>query len=76
MNKGLFDKYIIKKTDGSPVDRMAQYFVLRLDTDLHARKALRVYADSIAAENPILAIHLRTRLDFIETAIEQKILGY
>ena len=29
--KGLYQKYIIQKTDGSPVDPMAKYFVLRYD---------------------------------------------
>ena len=38
--QGLYDKYIITKTDGSPVDPHAQYFVLRIDTDPCARLAL------------------------------------
>lgn len=59
MNKGLFGKYDIKKSDGTPVDPDAQYFVLRIDTDVHARIALRAYARSIFEENPVLARDLR-----------------
>jgi len=41
---GLYGKYKIEKTDGSPIDPKALYFVLRLDTDKSARRALRAYA--------------------------------
>ena len=37
-------KYIIFKSDGSLVDEKADYLVLRLDTDEHARAAAMVYA--------------------------------
>ena len=53
------DKYKIEKTDGSPTAPEAQYFVLRLDTDEHARKAVQCYADSVKDENPKLSIQLR-----------------
>lgn len=46
-SKGLFNKYEIKKADGSPIAPDAQYFVLRLDTDPHAREAILAYADSL-----------------------------
>lgn len=52
---GLFGKYVISKSDGSPVDPKAAYFVLRLDTDADARKAMRAYARAIKDENPKLA---------------------
>ena len=48
----LYDKYQITKSDGTPTDPSAVYFVLRLDTDKHARIALRSYARSIRAEDP------------------------
>ena len=54
-NKGLYKKYIVQKADGSDVDPSAQYFVLRVDADRHAKKALWVYANSIKDENPELA---------------------
>lgn len=53
--KGLLNKYIISKSDKSPVDERAEYFVLRLDqfqTDENHRtaclNALKTYADSIS----------------------------
>jgi hypothetical protein len=52
---GLYDKYVIQKADGLPVDPRAHYFVLRYDTDPHAKVALRAYADAIRIRNPRLA---------------------
>lgn len=49
--------YHITKANGEPVDPDA-YFVLRLDTDPHARKALLTYARSVAAEDWDLAQEL------------------
>ena len=60
--KGLYGKYIIKKADGTPIDPNAQYFILRVDTDIHARRALRTYAKSIQDGNPELARDLRAML--------------
>ena len=48
----VFDKYKVEKKDGTPVDANAQYFVLRIDTDPHARVALRAYARSVRATDP------------------------
>lgn len=56
---GLFDKYIVSKASGEPVDEDACYFVLRYDTDPHARAALLAYADSIWSINPQLASDIR-----------------
>ena len=51
---GLHQRYIVHKADGSPVDPMATYFVLRLDPQgrdgLHVsacRAAARAYADAV-----------------------------
>jgi len=41
----LYNKYRIVKTDNTPTDPDAVYFVLRIDTDPAARVALLVYAD-------------------------------
>lgn len=60
---GLFRKYHITKADGAECDPNAEYFVLRVDKDPHARKALRAYADSVESENPDFASHLRYWLD-------------
>ena len=54
----LFGKYKIEKADGSPVDANAMYFVLRIDTDVHARVALRAYARSIKYTDPVFANEL------------------
>ena len=62
MKKGLYGKYVIEKADGSEVDKGADYFVLRLDKDIHARKAALGYAESVSNENPILAIELNKRI--------------
>jgi hypothetical protein len=52
-------KYVIRKTDGSPADPDARYLVLRLDTDPFARQAAATYADAVADENPQLAEAVR-----------------
>ena len=54
-DQGIYDKYIVKKADGSPTDSDACYFVLRLDTDYAARRAMAQYARSIRRENEQLA---------------------
>lgn len=54
----LYNKYRITKQDGSPTDPNAVYFVLRLDTDRHARIALRAYARSVRPEDGDLASDL------------------
>ena len=53
--KGLYGKYEIRKTDGSPVDPKAVYFTLRLDTDPYARAAIRAYIEACRMEQPELA---------------------
>lgn len=60
--KGLYGKYRIEKNDGSPVDPKAVYFTLRLDTDPHAREAIRAYIESCRAEQPELAKDLQDLL--------------
>ena len=71
--KGLYNKYIIQKSDGTPIDPSADYFVLRLDTDSCARGALRNYANRIYGDNPILSKELRDRCDkyLFDTLIEE-----
>ena len=48
----LRNKYTIYKANGDEIDHDAEYFVLRIDKDPHARVALREYAESIIDENP------------------------
>ena len=55
---GYEKKYIIQKTNGHPIDPKADYFVLRLDTDPHALKALDTYMNSVVNDNEPFAIDL------------------
>ncbi len=52
---GYEKKYIIQKTSGKLIDLDANYFVLRLDKDPHALKALETYQQSVIEDNPELA---------------------
>ena len=53
--KGLYRKYKIEKSDGSPIDENAAYFILRYDKDIFAMIALKAYADAVRTVNPVLA---------------------
>jgi hypothetical protein len=68
---GLRKKYVIRKIvdidlDGKiktkAVDPEADYFVLRLDTDPHAQKALAIYATSVESDNKEFADELTKKL--------------
>lgn len=59
---GHYDKYTIAKSDGSEVDPDADYFVLRLDTDQHARDAITLYAIRVSHQNLRLAYDLVSRV--------------
>jgi len=61
--KGLYQKYIIQKADGTPIDLNADYFVLRLDTDKYAREALKFYGSAIYQDNPELAYDIFRKLN-------------
>jgi hypothetical protein len=58
VKKGLYGKYRISK-DGESTDPDARYFVLRYDTDPHARVAMVAYAESVERDNPQLARDLK-----------------
>lgn len=63
---GLYNKYIIQKADGSPIDLHAVYFVLRLDTEPAARRAIGTYAHACQKNNPQLASELLDLVQAIE----------
>ena len=65
---GLYKKYHITKADGSPCDKDANYFVLRLDKDQHARVAALAYAESVRDENPEFARDIRADVELIDRA--------
>ena len=62
--KGLYNKYIVIKSDTTPIDTNADYFVLRLDTDKYAREALKFYGSAIYQDNPELAHDIFKRLNY------------
>lgn len=64
----LFNKYIVQKSDGSPVDPRAQYFVLRIDTDPAARHALNAYALHIFKDDPQFSGQLLAWIEKCENA--------
>jgi hypothetical protein len=64
--KGLYNKYIIFKSDDSPIDPEAQYFVLRIDKDQAARVAVLAYADQIEDKNPVFASDIRKMVTSFE----------
>lgn len=69
----LFSKYHITKNDGSPVDPNAQYFVLRIDTDVHAQIAVMAYAQSIEKTDWDFAEELRDWVIATRKAVEQSV---
>lgn len=64
-NRGWDPRYHITKSDGSPTDPKAEYFVLRLDEDdphgVACRKAILTYADAIESHIPKLAKDIREK---------------
>jgi hypothetical protein len=60
--EGLYDKYTVLKKNGV-TELNADYFVLRLDNDPHARVAALAYAESIKSENRSLAFDLHNKLN-------------
>jgi len=74
---GLYQRYIVKKVDGSPIDPEAEYFVLRLDcggSDIHhiaaCRAAIHAYADAIKRYLPQLAQDLMTRYLYLPSEVK------
>jgi hypothetical protein len=62
MVQGLYDKYDIVKKNGQ-TDPEAVYFVLRLDTDPHARAAALAYAHSVKPTNLNLAMDIMLKVN-------------
>ena len=70
-NEGLKIKYLLAKADGSPVDELGIYFVLKLNSDHedHRNASLagaRAYADEIRKTIPKLADDLEQQCYDIE----------
>lgn len=66
--KGLYHRYIVSKSNGNPMDPLAEYFVLRLDKKAKdqkhveaCRKAILTYAEAIKEHLPYVAKDLIAR---------------
>lgn len=61
-NRGLYEKFIVNRTDGKSElgekHEHCQYFVLDLDHDEFAMAALRAYAEACEEKYPKLAVDL------------------
>jgi hypothetical protein len=68
MKIGWYGKYIIEKSDGSPIDPDAEYFVIRIDKDPAARIAARAYAGAIKYKNQQLYKDIITKCSVYENA--------
>ncbi len=73
--KGLWNKYIIQKTSGKPLDENFYAIVLRIDGGRYlkaCRAGVQAFADAVREENPILGRDLDHKLN--ELAVEGIIL--
>ena len=60
---GFEDRFRVTRCDGKPIPTGRRYIVSDYSgADPHAVNALRVYADSIEAENPQMAADIRDAL--------------
>lgn len=81
MDRGLYDKFIVKRIDADPTGkhRDCWYFVLDLEHDPYAYAALDQYANSCLDKYPVLSYELKQKLkafimdNEIRTAREQAI---
>jgi hypothetical protein len=64
--QGIYNKYKVTRVDGSDLPggrhHGQRYFVLNVDSDVHARHALYAYADSCERQFPQLAVDIRHML--------------
>ncbi len=63
--KGLYQKYIVTKTSGDPVDLDAQYIILRIDSGEYVdacRIGVRAFAEAVEPFNHELSWDLQMEL--------------
>lgn len=63
--KGLYQKYIVGKANGKPLDDNFESIVLRIDSGkyLHpCRAGVAAFAEAVRGENPLLADDIQRRL--------------
>ena len=67
MSQGLYDKFIVKRTDGTDVPGQkhhgCRYFVIDMTHDNHAPAALEAYAEACKITRPRLAMDIWEWLD-------------
>jgi len=64
--KGLYQKYIITKANGKPLDDNFYAIVLRIDTGRYLRACrigVQAFADAVRSENPTLANDIHKKLE-------------
>jgi hypothetical protein len=69
---GFDEKYRITKKSGKPIDSEAKFFVLRLDKDPHALKAIETYIDFVKVDNSKLALDLTELIIRIKSDRDKK----
>ena len=70
--KGLYQKYIIKKTSGKPLDPNFEAIVLRIDGGQYlsaCRVGVLAFAKAVRKDNPILADDLQKRLQVLKEKV-------
>ena len=50
----LYQKYVVTRTDGREIPDQANLFVLRLDTDMAARAAMKTYAQQMEKSGEVM----------------------
>ncbi len=71
--KGLYNKYIITKTNGKPLANGFYAIVLRIDGGQYVgacRQGVKAFAEAVKNINPELAFDLELKL--LETVVEEK----
>jgi hypothetical protein len=72
--RGLYNKYIITKSSGEPLDPNFYAIVLRIDGGRHVmacRNGALAFAQSVKAENPLLARDIWAKVRKLEVAEER-----
>ncbi len=67
--KGLYQKYIIKKASGKPLDPNFEAIVLRIDGGQYlsaCRVGVLAFAEAARKDNPVLADDLQKRLQALK----------
>jgi len=67
--KGLYQKYVVSKKSGKPIDPKAQFIVLRVDGGQYVqacRAGVAAFGEAVREKNPALADDIQNLLFLIE----------